>query len=352
MRRTGYLPWPHHPAHPHVVAPVRSDPLGRTGPTPKAARGPRWRRVATGWYVPATVDPTVPAQRVAEAAVRMPAYGAVTGWAALHWMGGRWFGGTDGTGSLSPVTLAVGWGCIRPAPGVVVSNERLLPDDIVVVDGLRVTTAVRSVLFEMRYAADLARAVARLDMAAYSDLVSIPEAQTYAEKLRSCTGIPLAREALPWCDENAWSPTEVSLRTVWTHHAGLPRPLTNRPVFDLRGRHLLTPDLIDPEAGVVGEYDGAVHLSRLGKTRDVDRDATYRDLGLELVVMTADDLADTDPFVRRLRAAYARAAVRESSTRRWTTDPPAWWTPTLTVEQRRALTGADRLRLLRHRDAA
>ena len=55
------------------------------------------------------------------------------------------------------------------------------------------------------------------------------------------------------------------MRLIWTRTAGLPRPLTNRPVFDLQGRHIGTPDLLDVEAGLFGEYDGAMHLD--GKSR-------------------------------------------------------------------------------------
>ena len=51
------------------------------------------------------------------------------------------------------------------------------------------------------------------------------------------------------------------MRLVWELDAGHPRPLCNVPLFDRHGRHLATPDLVDPGAGVVGEYDGAVHLT-------------------------------------------------------------------------------------------
>lgn len=276
MRRT-YLPWHHHPGHPGVVVPVRIDPTGTWGPTPKAARCGRWRRVGPGWVVPADVDPTSTDQRIVEAAVHLTAYGAVTGWAALHWMGARWFDG----GRARPVVLATGDAGIRPAPGLEISEERLLPEHIVVVDGLRVTTPVRSVTFEMRHAPDELAAITALDMACHADLVSLAEVSACAATLGTWTGIPQTRDALPQGDENAWSPAEVAARFVWTRVAGLPLPLTNVPVFDLDGHHLGTPDLLDPLAGVVGEHDGAVHLDRASKDRDVRRDGLYRRLGLE-----------------------------------------------------------------------
>ena len=63
------------------------------------------------------------------------------------------------------------------------SQEFLDPCEIVMVDDLAVTPAVRSVVFEMRRAASLGDAVVALDMACYSDLVSIAEADI--EKGRS-----------------------------------------------------------------------------------------------------------------------------------------------------------------------
>ena len=49
------------------------------------------------------------------------------------------------------------------------------------------------------------------------------------------------------------------MRLVWVMDAGLPTPLCNEPVFSLDGQLLGYPDLFDPEAGSVGEYDGADH---------------------------------------------------------------------------------------------
>jgi hypothetical protein len=345
-----YLPWHHHPGHPAVVPPVRIDPTGRSGPTPKAARCGRWRRVGPGWFVPTYVDSSGADQRIVEAAVHLGPYGAVTGWAALHWMGGRWFEGRR-RGVDLPVVLVTGDAGIRTAPGLVVSEEQLMPPEIVVVDGLRVTTAVRSVLWEMRYAEDELGAVTALDMGCYSDLVSVEEATGYTATLGTWTGVPLARTGLTRPDENAWSPTEVSMRDIWDRATGLRRPLANVPLFSIDGKHLVTPDLIDPVAGVVGEYDGAGHLDRATRTRDVRRDDLYRRLGLEQVTMTAPDLADPATLVARLHGAHERGAAAPPEDRTWTIDPPSWWKPTRTVAQRRALTVLERSKFLRYREA-
>jgi hypothetical protein len=66
--------------------------------------------------------------------------------------------------------------------------------------------------------------------------------------------------------------------------------------------------------------------------------------------MTSIDRRDPTQFLRRTKEARERA-LRLGPERRWTVDPPAWWTPTVTVEQRRSLTSAERARFLRHRAA-
>lgn len=331
--------------------PSRVDPSGRTGPTPKAARGGRWRPVGAGWFVPVTVDAAPPEQRIVEAAVHLGSYGAVTGWAALHWWGGRWFGGGQAGDDL-PVVLATGDAGARHAAGLRISEEFLAPADIVVVDGLRVTTPVRSVLFEMRHATGRLGALTALEMACYSDLVSVKEAADLASRLGTWTGIPQARSVLPGAEENTWSPTEVSMRWIWTEVAGLPRPRANVAVFDLDGRHRVTPDLLDVETGVVGEYDGAGHLDRGVHRRDVRRDDLYRRLGLEQVTMIAPDQLEPGALVARLHGAYARAATRPRADRLWTTDGPPWWRSTRTVAERRSLSAYERARMLRYRGAA
>ncbi len=76
--------------------------------------------------------------------------------------------------------------------------------------------------------------------------------------------------------------------------------MANRPVFNLEGRFVGTPDLLDPVAGVYGQYDGALHLAGEVRQRDVAKDAAYRRLGLEGVTMMAGDRRNRDRFVVRL----------------------------------------------------
>ncbi len=149
---------------------------------------------------------------------------AVTGWAALHWMGGRWFSGLASDG-VTPLDVCLGSNVHRrEQPGYVVSQEFIRPGEVIVVDALPVTIAVRSVCFEMRYAVSWWRGVAALDMAAYSDLVSIDEAARYVEALGRGPGYRSLARRCPDADENSWSPPEVTMRLEWTLVAERPRP--------------------------------------------------------------------------------------------------------------------------------
>ncbi len=247
------------------------------------------------------------------------------------------------------------WDDLRPWPGVRLCEERIRGSEVLIVDGLPVTIHARSVAFLMRYADDPRQAACAFAMAAFDDLVSRREVDDYLglaprQGLSGWIGIPQARRAMHLADENCWSPREVSMMLTWRLDAGLPPPLMNQPVFDLGGRHIGTPDLLDVEAGVVGEYDGAVHLDGRQRAADIRREEGYRDLGLECFTVTAD--ARPGETVARMLAARRRARWVPASARRWTVEPPSWWISTVTVAERRALTSAQRAYLLRHRRSA
>ena len=329
-----------------LVVPVRIDPRGRTGPTPGQARGPRWRSPGPRFFTPADV-PLTSDQRIVEAVACLPAGAAATGWAALHWLGARWFTGVAADGSPLPVPVAIGdRRCARARPGVTLSEDWLFPNDVVRVDGLPITVPLRSVTFAARTAPDDIAAVRVIDMAAYDDLVDLASLRAYADRLVGRQGRRRLERSLAVADENAWSPMEVVMRRTWATHRAT-RLLCNAPVFDLAGHHLFTPDLFDPALGLAGEYDGADHADGARRRRDLMREELTRRAGVEIVTMMAGR-GETDRFRYRLDGAIARAA-RRTGPRAWTLTQPAWWVDTSTVARRRALTASERETWLRHR---
>lgn len=337
--------------HPLLVRPVRVDPSGDHGPTKRQAQGRHWRRSSRGLYLPATVDATVPEQRILEAAAVLPEVGGVTGWAGLRWAGAAWFDGlTPGGKSLLDVDLATCYQDIRSQPGFHVWQERLGPVEVERLDDVQMTTPVRSLFFAMRYAPSVREAVKCMDMAAFSDICSISEARDYFLAHPGWTGVPQARDALDLADENSWSPAETGLRIVWVVDAGLPHPLCNRPVFDRRGNLIGAPDLLDPESGACGEYDGTLHLKTAQRARDNQRAARFRDHGLEPFNIMSTDMTNRSVVAEQMHAARRRAKWEAESRRTWTTTPPPWWLETHTVALRRALDAEQRARILRHRN--
>jgi hypothetical protein len=327
--------------------PCRVDPAGAVGPTPGQARGKRWVRTSPGLFVPADADLGDPDQRIVAAAGVLDPSEAVTGWASLRWRRARWFGGVDSAGRPLPVPLLVQRHLVAH-PSYRLSQEFLSPHDLEQVDGLAVASVRWSICFEARWADDLVSAVIAVDMAAYSDLISIAELAPYVASRMAPTGIAQARKAVALADENSWSPQETAMRLLWKEWNPQAVLLCNAPLFDRAGHHLATPDLLDPFAGVVGEYEGAVHLAGDQRARDVRREALLRDVGLEVVPMVASDHADRRAFLARLAAAHRRAE-RAPGERAWTLTTPRWWIDTSTVASRRALDPQMRARLLRHR---
>lgn len=321
-----------------VVVPVRVDPLGIEGPTPGQARGPRRRRTpGSGLFVPSDVSADDELQRIVEAVAGAPEGSGATGWAALCWQRARWFTGRTAQGDPLPVPLAIGDTVhLAPRAGVQLHRDWLFDGDIVHVDGLSVTRAERSICTAALRATSLEDTIRIICMAMADDLASLDEIRSYAARIKGRPHTLRLAEAIDLSDENVWSPQEVTLLTRWRVQLPGRTPRCNPPIFDLRGNHLMTPDVFDPEAGVIGQYDGLVHERTRVRRRDLEVEELCRDLGLEVVTMLSTDLRDLRSFDRRLASAYQRAARRHSP-REWTLDQPWWWTDTSTVARRRAL---------------
>jgi hypothetical protein len=326
----------------HLVRPVRLDPTGINGPTRGQARSKKWRRSSRGYYVPCMADDSVPEQRIQEMAVLLPPGGAVTGWAACRWRGAGYFDGLSSDGrSRLPVPLVVGpRHDLRDRSGTIVSRDRLAPDEVTVVRGLPTATPERALFDEMRAADSVRGAVVAMDMMAAAELTSVTRMRRFSAGKAGWNGRPQVRAALDLADENSMSPNETRMRLVWVLDAGLPSPLCNQPVFDPHGNLIGVADLLDPLAGVVGEYDGAAHRGARRHRRDVLREDRFRRAGLEYFKVVGPDLADVDLVVDRMVTTRQRARFPPTSERGWTLTPPEGWydspLETMTLDQRLA----------------
>lgn len=309
-----------------LVRPARIDPTGLTGPTRGQAQRGRWRASSPGWHVPASVDAVVE-QRILEQAMRVRSRGAITAWASLRWHGAAYFDGSaDGSGGVLPVPLLRRSGARQLDDGdAVISRAQLSPDEREFVSGLWCTSVPRATFDEVLRRRSLRPGVAAICMTLAAGLSSPAELTAYAASRPAWEGIPLYRKAVALSKEGFRSGPEVYLYLRWLLDAGFPEPLVNPPVFDLGGRLLGYPDLLDVEAGVAGEYDGPAHRTRERHRRDVAREERYRGCGLEYFTVVAGDLDDESLVVQRMRSTRSRARFLPATERQWTLTPPPWW---------------------------
>ena len=305
-----------------VVRPVRIDPAGKVGPTTGQARGPLWRRTSYGFYVPATASPDVVEQRVLEAAVRLPAGGAVTGWAACRLWGANFFDGLEPDGRTPiPVPLALAeHGRIRADGRVTLSNERLA-DEVADLHGIRSTRRERATFDEMRRTPDLRESVVALDMMAAAEQTTIIRMRAYAAVHSRWKRVGQVRKALDLASEHSWSPNETRLRLIVVLDAGITALHVNCPIHDRDGRLLGIADLLDEAAGLVVEYDGADHRGARRHHKDVGKEDRLRRSGLEVARVTGLDLADRPSVVERVQAARGRARFAVETQRTWVARP-------------------------------
>jgi hypothetical protein len=228
--------------------------------------------------------------------------------------------------TVLPVPLALGpSGRIRRDDQVALSYEPLPPVEVVVREGVRCTTVDRATFDEIRRVRDLREAVVVMDMAAAALLTSIARMRAYLADRTGWRRASLAAEALELANEHSRSPNETRTRLIYELAAGLPRPLVNQEVWGVEGTLLGIADLLDPVAGLVGEFDGADHRSARRHTQDIRREEAFRRHGLEMFRVTGLDLREPARVVERIRFHRARALWLPPERRTWTIEPPRGW---------------------------
>jgi very-short-patch-repair endonuclease len=193
----------------------------------------------------------------------------------------------------------------RRTRGLRVWADGIEPDEICQVDGMRVTTAVRT-------AVDLARhypvdtAVAAVDALARAARLSVDDLLA-ATNRPGRHGMSRARTALALVDPGAESPKETWLRLVIIR-AGFPRPETQVPVYNEYGVLIGVVDLGWRDRRFAVEYEGKHHrLTSSRFDKDISRIDEIIEQGWTVLRITAADTEAT--VVRRLRLAWDRRAA-------------------------------------------
>lgn len=298
---------------------LRTGSLLELGVTRGELSGPRWRAPYRGVHTPQVAVPTDPRQRIHDAAELLPPGGAVGGWAAAHLLGATDLDGRGRTGrDLEPVRLVI------PPALHLAGRERvgywrsvLEPDDVREVDGIPVTTPLRTA-FDLARSQPLEDAVVALDVMARQLGVAPGAVETFLRSHHRFRGVPLGLRAASLAEPRSRSCGESRLRVVWMVDARLPRPLSNPIVVDDSGSFVAMPDLLDLDAGMAAEYDGSGHRDLGAHTHDNAREEDMEGVGLVVVRATSLDVGPLRrATVRRLLEGRRRGLALNPAGRKW-----------------------------------
>jgi hypothetical protein len=229
----------------------------------------RNQRIFRDVYVPKQHEVSL-RDRIEGAWLRSGRQGVIAGLAASALHGAQWVD--------DDVPIELIWDNTRSPSGLVVRNETLNDDEITRVAGIPVTTRVRTA-FDLGRLLERDQAVARLDALMRAQIFSVEEVMLLAERHRGARGLKSLRKAMPLVDGGAASPRETWLRLLYTD-AGLPRPTTQIPIVEGRGRLVRMADMGWEEFMVVSEYDGDQHRTNRGQyTKDIRSLRKARKLG-------------------------------------------------------------------------
>jgi hypothetical protein len=272
-------------------------------------RGPLWNHPHRGVVAWSGLDVDAPLTRIQAAAEAEDGLPLGT-WAAAFLHGARELDGVahDGCTALPVVFLPSRSGRRRRRPGLEPLRRELDSSDVVVVDGIAVTSPLRTAFDLGRTARSLDEAVADLDALCRDAHIDTVDLERYCAERPGWKGVPLLRLALPLLDPRTRSRPESRLRVVWLRDAELPAPEVNVPVHEeAHGWKLGEPDLLDLETGLVGEFDGAHHRENAQHGSDNVREETFERHGLTVVRAVWADVLERRGLARRLRAGHSDA---------------------------------------------
>lgn len=267
-------------------------------------------RVAAGVYISADayaeLDKRERHRLAVEAAVRACAPGVVVSHASAAVMHGLDCGAVD----LSTVHLTRGRGSGgRRSRGLHIHPAILAPSDIVLIDGIAVTSLART-LVDVACTASFEEAAVIGDSARRRGIPA-EAIEAVLERARGRRGLSRARVVAEFISSGAESPGE-SISRVRMRADNWPMPTLQHEIRS-NGRFIARVDFFWKEHGVVGEFDGMVKYRSGDPGTTVEREKlredAIRDAGLEVIRWVWADL-------RRftvVRERFDRACVRNSA---------------------------------------
>lgn len=211
---------------------------------------------------------------------------------------------------LRPLSLFRPSGSGRLRNGISTSGERWLRDeDVAEIDGVRVTTEIRTA-WDLGRTRWPSRALAGIDQMLRLGAFGLEEFVAGVEQFRGQRWVTTLRAVAPLADGRAESPPESVLRLRCLENLF---PLTPQVEVFEQGRFVARLDLGDESLLVGAEYDGPEwHSSPDQLTHDRERRQDVRKQGYLVEVFTKHDLfrgrgtAADEKIVRLRRSALAR----------------------------------------------
>ncbi|MFB8278347.1 hypothetical protein [Nocardia colli] len=191
---------------------------------------------------------------------------------------------------------------------LVLHAAQLAPDEITLVNGLRVTTVPRTII-DIARSSGFEPAVAVGDSALRQGLTTARE--LHAQVMRRRRGWQQAMRVIEFLDGRSESVGESRSR-VLIQRAGLPEPELQARIFTDDEICVARVDFLFAGMGVIGEFDGDVENTDESASRrlplpmvvaEQNRADRLRALGWMVVRWSSADLADPAGLARRIRAA-------------------------------------------------
>ncbi|GGC54707.1 hypothetical protein IEU95_09240 [Hoyosella rhizosphaerae] len=192
--------------------------------------------------------------------------------------------------------------------GLIAHRDLVVPQDVAVRSGMRVTTPARTA-FDLARRLSEAEAIPLVDALYQATNLSPASLRTWAESRPGYKGIRRLRRVIELSDAGAESPRETHLRLLIID-AALPRPVSQYVVLDHRGGFIGRADLAWPHWKVALEYEGAHHFDDpVQARRDALRANAYMQAGWLVIRVISGMVRQPDMLLNQITSTLRAAGA-------------------------------------------